>query len=291
MNKISKEHERVIRLKVAESLGKAEAFFGREFDMPEITFDVRGENNAGKANSTEWKVAFNVRLLAEDYNHVVHHTAPHECAHLVADTVYGSRQHHNSNWAFVMEQVMGIEAKQYHSIATEGWQAKRPYRYACRCRYHYLTVKMHRTAQHGSRKCTSCKAVLVHRPFELMDEPTDKSEYWLLGNNGRNVFVPSDLWIWLLADSKIGQAIGCSRNEEGTLQYHPDMAHRSPYKGDGFKVGESGAILMRTLIAPLVAANLDNEPLVELAEFIKRCKGFSVLHGEDDDEDEILKPT
>lgn len=144
-----KHLKELIVAKVHECLDKAHARWPHEtFRFPNVRFDKRG-TVAGTANSAKWELNFNMVLCAENTEHFVAQTVPHEVAHLLDHQVYDShaprydrlgrrkrRQPHGPNWKRCMA-VLGVPADRCHDYDVSNAKVKRrkqkSYEYECTC--------------------------------------------------------------------------------------------------------------------------------------------------------------
>ena len=117
---VSTELQLRIETVVLDCLLKAQDKWGqhRVTFIPEIRYDTKGRA-AGWAHFSHlgphW-IRINPILLNENVEYVVNQTVPHEIAHLVAYTVFGTRiKPHGHEWKFVM-RVFGKEPKRCHRL-------------------------------------------------------------------------------------------------------------------------------------------------------------------------------
>lgn len=101
-----------VEAKVKECLAKAEAKYGRKFEMPEIRYDVKN-TDGGLAYHQLWLIRLNLILCFENEKHFIDTTVPHEVAHLIARAVYNDKvlaetgkkmRPHGKEW----KEVMGL---------------------------------------------------------------------------------------------------------------------------------------------------------------------------------------
>lgn len=97
---------------VRRYLDTATELTGREFEMPEISFALKGRM-AGTAHSQRWELRFNLALLTQDPVKA-NQTIGHEVAHLVADKHFDMRCKHDKHWKFWMD-LFGLPAERCHS--------------------------------------------------------------------------------------------------------------------------------------------------------------------------------
>jgi SprT protein len=108
-------------------------------------------------------VRLNRILYQENRAHFLAQTIPHEIAHLVARTAYGSRiRPHGKEWKEVMV-LFGIPARRCHryDVSRAVTRRLRRYPYHCGCRQHQLTSIRHNRAQKGQTYlCILCRGEL-----------------------------------------------------------------------------------------------------------------------------------
>jgi SprT protein len=142
-------------------LEAAARHFGAKLATPEIRFDLRGKT-AGQLRTTDRRgflIRYNAQLLERHPRQFLARTVPHETAHLVAISLFGSRiLPHGREWQAVMA-AFGAPAERCHSYATEGLQTRhlRRYAYRCACRTHQLTSIRHNRVRSGQvYLCRQC---------------------------------------------------------------------------------------------------------------------------------------
>lgn len=143
---------------------QAEAFFGRTFARPDVSFKLRGQK-AGVAHLTENRLRFNPQLYRENQEHFLKQTVAHEVAHLVAHQVFGPRiQPHGEEWQLIMQGVYALPADRCHHYAVERSQAPR-HLYHCQCPApeHLFSAQRHRLVLKGRRYlCRRCRGPLTY---------------------------------------------------------------------------------------------------------------------------------
>lgn len=133
MNTIT-DYRPAIIAKVQESMDRANRILGRNFAMPICQFVLNG-TTAGLANSSKWRLTFNLDLAARHWEEFSACTVPHECAHIVADAFFAKRCMHGPDWKWIMSHVFGLEPRRCHQYNVTGLRAKRTRRhfYKCNC--------------------------------------------------------------------------------------------------------------------------------------------------------------
>lgn len=145
---------------------KSEIHFTIEIPTVEIRFDLRGQA-AGKVtfqkNSTPI-IHYNIKLLRENKERFLNQTLPHEVAHVVAHTLYGTKiRPHGPEWQNIVH-LFGAEANRCHDYDTSRSRVRRlqRYSYRCGCGQHQLTSIRHfRILRGQSYYCRKCKQTLV----------------------------------------------------------------------------------------------------------------------------------
>lgn len=157
--------------KVNECIAVVEKKYNVTFRKPHVTFDVRG-TTGGKAFYNEWKVAFNPVLLAENTEHFLKSTVPHEVAHLATMLVYPhalrrmpgkKRSPHGAEWASIMT-ALGAAPNRCHTYDVENARVRNvnrtTYEYVCECGQSFnLGPKRHAKLQRSptAYKHTGCR--------------------------------------------------------------------------------------------------------------------------------------
>lgn len=159
------DYRHAIIAKVQECMDRANRALNRCFAMPRCEFDVRG-TTAGLANSTEWRLSFNLDIAARHWEEFCSRTIPHECAHIVADAFYFKRCMHGREWKHIMQAVYGLEPSRCHKYDVTGLRAKRVQRhfYKCDCEKHIrVGTKFHNRIMRGNTGiyCRTCACYLT----------------------------------------------------------------------------------------------------------------------------------
>jgi SprT protein len=91
-------------------------------------------------------------------------TVPHECAHLIARTIFGVHiKPHGNEWKTVMVQ-LGANPKRCHSYDTSNSTVyqKSKFVYECRCQKHVVGPTRHKKMLKGLRyTCRNCRSILT----------------------------------------------------------------------------------------------------------------------------------
>ena len=137
-------NNRQMQLKVSDRvcayIAQANSHYNINMDYPHIKFDKRGRV-AGTANTTTNTLNFNMVLLAENFDHMLAQTVPHEVAHLVKSAVYSRGRAHGREWASVMH-VFGVPADRCHNYDTTNSITKTVKRFDYRCQCCGKTVQL-----------------------------------------------------------------------------------------------------------------------------------------------------
>jgi SprT protein len=151
-------------------LKQAQRGFAVLIPTPVVHFDLRGKA-AGQvrlAPGQVWQVRYNASLLTRNPGAFLAQTVPHECAHLVAFTVFGRRiRPHGVEWQGVMRH-FGAEPQRCHSFEVDDLSVRRLRRFAyhCTCRTHELTSTRHHRALAGQTYCcAACRGALSPGPL------------------------------------------------------------------------------------------------------------------------------
>lgn len=141
--------------------------WGTLVPFPGVTFDLCG-HKAGESVSAGAGdppvVRINDDLLQRYPTETFDNTIPHECAHIVADHVWGTEtQPHGAEWRSVMD-LFGKPHHRTHQMVTVASRTEARYSYACDCngKIHQVGGAMHRNMETHTRhyKCVACEAVL-----------------------------------------------------------------------------------------------------------------------------------
>ena len=129
-----------------QSLALANQFFNKEFTIPVMNFELRGQK-AGVAYLQQNELRLNPVLLVENGAAFIQQVVPHELAHLLVYQQFGRVQPHGKEWKMMMEQVLGVPAH---------------ISYQCDCQTHLLSVRRHNAIQRNQRSyiCRNCNQPL-----------------------------------------------------------------------------------------------------------------------------------
>jgi SprT protein len=148
-------------LLTGELIASASHHFGTKLAEPAIRFDLRGKS-AGQVRIRDGRICtirYNAHLLARHPKEFLAQTVPHESAHVVAFSLFGSRiAAHGPEWQGIMT-LFGASPQRCHSYDVRGLQTRRLRRYAyrCNCRTHQLTSIRHNRIRSGQvYQCRQC---------------------------------------------------------------------------------------------------------------------------------------
>ena len=126
--------------RLRECIAIAEKTYNQKFEMPKVSYNVRG-GTAGYAHLSDWAVDFNAILLMENLDTFIHRTVAHEMAHLVDSQLhpgnhyvgaYQRRSLHGASWKRIM-LTFGVEPSRCHSYDTTNSRIKRKRQFQYKC--------------------------------------------------------------------------------------------------------------------------------------------------------------
>jgi len=131
-----------------------------------VTFDLRGKC-AGmyKAVGDHRLIRYNPWIFAKYFKESFSNTVPHEVAHYVVHTIWGSKgvKPHGQEWRDTM-LALGVSPRvtNNYDLTDVPQRNYRRYRYRCDCKTHELTIIRHQKIVHqGARYyCKSCHGIL-----------------------------------------------------------------------------------------------------------------------------------
>lgn len=115
--------QRDVEVRIQEGINKASEHFGRKFNFPTISYDLRGKT-AGTATYQKNHIRLNAQLLIENKEHFINRTVPHELGHLITWEVYKNDPsfrswnrvaHHGSHWKRVCRIIGMNDVTRTHS--------------------------------------------------------------------------------------------------------------------------------------------------------------------------------
>ena len=138
---------------------KAEAYFGRRFPRPALTFRRSGKN-AGTAFLQQNRINFHPILLSDNAEIFKAEVIPHEVSHLLVWQLYGKVKPHGAQWQAMMRDVFGCMPNTTHSFDTSRLGAVE-FAYRCDCDTIMLSRRRHNTVLKGGQyRCGRCKQLL-----------------------------------------------------------------------------------------------------------------------------------
>ncbi len=159
---------------VAEALSKASAYYGCEFKVDSIRYDLKGRS-AGQVRfplSCKWNKAlpvirFNESLLKHNEQAFIDEVVPHECAHVVVYQLYLNRhgkvknkpKPHGKEWRTVMMELYRLTPRVTHTFDMAASPQKRfSYHCACENREHLISLIRHNKVRRGRANyvCRAC---------------------------------------------------------------------------------------------------------------------------------------
>ncbi len=133
--------------------------------MPEIIdFKKRGKS-AGTFYFNQNRISLHEKLLIQERDKYIKRTPIHEAVHYCEWHLYGSTGH-GARWKTMMMEV-GADPTRCHRYNTKNIGVKKPYKYICDCKEHFLSQIQHERAQRRSTYwCTLCKNTLIFKEKE-----------------------------------------------------------------------------------------------------------------------------
>lgn len=165
--------------KVYSCLYQAEQFYGAEFPVSAISFDLKGRA-AGQVRFPVNKqlfsrnlplIRFNADLLKQNAEPFISEVVPHECAHVIVYHRYTQKfalkkhrpKPHGIEWQTVMRDVFNLEPRVTHNFALQTSKA-RLFNYQCSCeqKIHQVSVIRHNKMKRGVTRylCRACGSPL-----------------------------------------------------------------------------------------------------------------------------------
>ncbi|MGH8547244.1 MAG: SprT-like domain-containing protein [Methylococcales bacterium] len=146
---------------------RAEAIFGRNFDLIPVCFDLHGRS-AGmyRIKRKQGQIRYNPFIFSKYFSDNLAVTVPHEVAHYITDAVYGlaNIRPHGSEWKRLMAH-FGADASRTCHYDLSGIPVRRIRRhaYVCGCSTHQLTSVRHNKVQRGAAHyfCRNCRTELT----------------------------------------------------------------------------------------------------------------------------------
>lgn len=150
-----------ITMKVAESVKILNTILGKNYPIPPIHYFFKG-TRGGFYHHTTKTVHYNGVLAAQNAEHFLKTTVPHEVAHYIQFMEYGPRvQPHGTEWKQMM-RLLGCDPIRCHSYDVAAVKQRHVKRYAisCQCKTYQVTSNLikRRNLLNPSVKCRRCGA-------------------------------------------------------------------------------------------------------------------------------------
>jgi len=151
--------------KVLECITMAEEALKHTFPMIPIRYDLKGKC-AGQFCTRGFQKYFriNMVLLAENTEHYLAQTVPHEVSHYITKMISPMASSHGREWQSVMTRIMHIRADRCHSydISNSTRNTVR-FEYKCNCRTHQISKIRHNRIirENKSYICKACSTALT----------------------------------------------------------------------------------------------------------------------------------
>lgn len=146
---------------------KADIFYGRVFERPDVAFDIDG-SNAGQYRGRQetHRLRFNRKLLHQEGVKFIDETVAHEVAHHLAYVLHGPRVGHGPEWRQIMVEVFHRPPDRCHDYDVS-FTIRDAYIYACNCRKEipFSKVRHTKVLRGASYTCRQCHGKLrfLHR--------------------------------------------------------------------------------------------------------------------------------
>ncbi len=143
----------------------AEKLHGRNFPIPTICFDLRGQAAGQYHGGPQPRIRYNPEIAASQFDDFCARTPAHEVAHYIVNLVQpkGQFKPHGSEWQALMRS-FGLEPARCHQYDMQQVRHRRQRRFAyrCGCQEHQLSTTRHNRVRHRGVKyrCVKCGEVL-----------------------------------------------------------------------------------------------------------------------------------
>jgi SprT protein len=157
---IDMQLQRQVEDKVLEVLELAQVKFNRVFDVPKISYNLRGGSIAGRASYHDHEIMINAEFLSVYPVEVLARTVPHEIVHLVTQIVYPyCKQHHGPEFKATAIKLKCAPERCHRMTLPE----YKPHVYVCSCSKYHLSNILHKRIQHGQKRfCKKCGTIIIH---------------------------------------------------------------------------------------------------------------------------------
>jgi SprT protein len=155
--------ENAILTEVGKIVDKANSVFpDHQIDKNEIKvyFNLTGVC-AGKANTHQNQLFYNLILAEENLKEFLNSTVPHEIAHLYQFKINPNSTAHNNLFYNVMSRLgyLGTRTHKFNTATIKKMKYGVIYNYSCNCTTHQLSPKIHNKILAGQKRfCGRCKA-------------------------------------------------------------------------------------------------------------------------------------
>ena len=134
---------------------KASKHFNIYGEMPEIKFDIRGNNLAGQAQPKRNIIRYNIAIAENNYKEFLSKTVAHEVAHIIQNKINYGSQPHGIEWKRVM-RFFGVPARRCHNYDVSkvpSYRKSQKFSHTCACKennVHMVGKKVHQNILNGT---------------------------------------------------------------------------------------------------------------------------------------------
>ncbi|NVK57868.1 MAG: SprT family zinc-dependent metalloprotease [Alteromonadaceae bacterium] len=150
----------ILSLRLGELYAEANAYFKRNFPLPELTYRRSGRH-AGTAFLQQNRINLNPVLLVHNRDAFIQDVLPHEVSHLLVYQLFGRVKPHGKEWQSVMRDVFHCAPETRHDFDLAPLNL-RTAEYRCDCGPVALSIRRHNAVMRGQKqyKCRQCKQLL-----------------------------------------------------------------------------------------------------------------------------------